>query len=228
MLLPIIGAVMSLSCLPQEKSSVEGNGRHQRIESGRGPVHVFCTEGAAPELLVLYVHGYFDSVDDAHRSHGLIEQFEASGVPAVFVMIEAPKGPQERVRWSRLKDVRALLKSHLAVEVPDRVVAMGHSGGNRTLREWSEEGLVKHVILLDAFYGAPKPWTSFLEKVPDGTLTLVGVLTFGKADRWWRALALRHRGRVAHFRAQTSHMGVVTDGVWIPSVLAGVARKARI
>jgi hypothetical protein len=220
MLLPLaLVASLSSGCLPEAESSQQLSGRHQRVVTSRGPMHLWCPAGATPELLVVYVHGYYDTVDDAYRSHGLIEQFEKSGVKALFVLLEGPSGPQEPVRWPRFAPLRDELQQVLGWAAPTRVMALGHSGGNRTLREWTKEGLVTDLVLLDAFYGTPAPWTAFLQTSADARVELVGALTFQKAEAWRRALPASSRARVVQVSAGTSHMGVVTDGVWIPRLL---------
>jgi hypothetical protein len=215
-----VAASLSSGCLPEPGSRPQQGGRHLRAVTAQGPLHLWCPTGSKPELLVVYVHGYFDTVDDAYEQHGLIEQVAASGVNALFVMIEGPTGPQERVRWTRFEPLRQELVRLVGTDVlPARVVALGHSGGNRTLREWTKEGLVTDLVLLDAFYGDPTPWTAFLDKHPDGRVELVGALTFRKAESWRTSLSPAARARVVQLTAGTNHMGVVTDAVWIPRIL---------
>ncbi|MDP3502599.1 MAG: hypothetical protein Q8S33_19835 [Myxococcales bacterium] len=212
-------ASLSAGCLPGTQASPLHGGSHQRLVTANGPIHAWCPEGAQPELLVVYVHGYFDTVDDAFREHGLIEQFRASGVEALFVLIDGPTGPKEAVRWPRFAPLKDELERQLGLAMPAKVMAMGHSGGNRTLREWTKEQAVTDLVLLDAFYGDPKPWSAFVAAVPEGRVQLVGALTFVKADAWRRTLPTSQRSRVEQVQAGTNHMGVVTDGVWIPKLL---------
>ncbi|MDX2010709.1 MAG: hypothetical protein SFW67_10980 [Myxococcaceae bacterium] len=219
MFLPLALVALSSGCLPEATSSPQLNGRHQRVVTAQGPVHLWCPTGAAPELLVVYVHGYYDTVDDAYRDHGLIEQFSRSGVNALFVLIDGPTGPQEPVRWTTFRPLLTELRRTAGDVVPTRVMAMGHSGGNRTLREWTKEGVVTDLVLLDAFYGNPAPWTAFLEKQPEGRVELVGALTSRKAEGWRAGLPRTSRARVVQVTAGTDHMGVVTDGVWIPRLV---------
>ncbi|MBL8920498.1 MAG: hypothetical protein JNJ54_16660 [Myxococcaceae bacterium] len=212
-------ASLSFGCLPSPEARPLRGGLHQRFVTPNGPVHAWCPERVEPELLVVYVHGYFDSVDDAFRDHGLVEQFRASGVRALFVLIDGPKGPREQVAWTRYAPLAAELERTLGRKVPERVMAMGHSGGNRTLREWTKERLVTDLVLLDAFYGDPSPWTAFLSSVPAGRVQLVGALTFKKAEAWRRSLPASSARRVEQLTANTDHMGVITDAVWIPRLV---------
>lgn len=217
MLAPILLA-LAQGCLSNPEAAPLERGLHQRVLTARGPVHLWCPTDGEPELLLVYVHGYFDSVDDAFAEHGLVRQVSGSGVRALLVMIEAPTGPREAVRWETFSALESTVRP-LVSSWPRRVVAMGHSGGNRTLRAWTKEGRVTDLVLLDAFYGDPSPWTRFLQDVPSGRLELVGVLTFGKAEAWQRSLAPALKARVQQRRADTNHMGVVTDGVWLPKLL---------
>lgn len=220
MLLPLaLAASLSTGCLTSPDARPLAGGLHQRFVTGNGPVHAWCPEGVTPSLVVVYVHGYFDTVDDAFRDHGLIAQFKASGVPALFVLIDGPTGPKEPVRWTTWAPLKAELERTLQVQLPARVMAMGHSGGNRTLREWTKERVVTDLVLLDAFYGDPKHWTSFLATVPEGRVQLVGALTLPKADAWRKSLPASAARRVEQLVAGTDHMGVVTDGVWIPRLV---------
>jgi len=218
MLLPLVLASLT-GCLSSPDARALEGGQHQRFVTANGPVHAWCPEASEPELLVVYVHGYFDTVDDAFRDHGLVQQFKASGVNALFVLIDGPTGPKDDVRWTAFAPLKAELERTLGRAMPAKVVAMGHSGGNRTLREWTKEGTVTDLVLLDAFYGAPTPWTTFLSTVPEGRVQLVGALTFPKADAWRRSLPKQQQRRVEQLSAGTNHMGVVTDGVWIPKLV---------
>ncbi len=99
MLLPLVLASLT-GCLTAPTAKALEGGVHQRFVTANGPVHAWCPEAAEPELLVVYVHGYFDTVDDAFRDHGLVQQFKASGVNALFVLIDGPTGPKEDVKWT--------------------------------------------------------------------------------------------------------------------------------
>jgi pimeloyl-ACP methyl ester carboxylesterase len=215
MVLPALAA--ALACLPATATPL-ADGLHERLETTRGPVHLWCATDARPELVVVYVHGYYDDADEAFSEHRLASQFRASGVPALFVAIDGPTGPKEKVRWTSYRALEATLAAHLG-EVPTRVLAIGHSGGNRTLRAWLDEGAVTDLVLLDGFYGDPTPWTTFLQKVPAARLQLVGVHTFAKAAAWRQGLPEALQARTSQEQGHTNHMGVVTDSVWIPMLV---------
>lgn len=218
MFLPSLTLLVA-GCLGGADARPLDGGLHQRLLTANGPVHVWCPRDVEPELVVVYVHGYFDSVDEAFEKHGLVSQFQQSGVPALFVLVEAPTGPREQVRWKTYASLEVTLSAALERAVPTRVLALGHSGGNRTLREWTREGRVTDYVLLDAFYGDATPWTRLLETVPGAQVQLVGALTHQKAETWRRSLPATYRAQVEQFVAATNHMGVVTDGRWIPRLL---------
>lgn len=207
----------TLSCLSPKASTTLEGGRHQRLETKAGPVHLWCAN-EKPEAVVIYVHGYFDDVDSAVRKHALVRQFNASQVPALFVMIEAPSSAKEPVRWPQFESLKNTLESQTGLALPERVVAIGHSGGNRTVRGWAQAGSVREVVLLDAFYGSGEPWSAFVG-IEDAQLDVVSVLTAARAQAWLSTVPAAQRSRVRHVIAPTSHMGLVTDGEWIPRVL---------
>lgn len=228
MLLPTLLLTTSLAstCLTPKAQPLL-NGWHQRFDSAQGPVHLWCRDGEGPpELLVVYVHGYYDTVDDAFAQHGLIEQFAASGLNLLVAMVEGPTGPNEPVRWEQWSALERELSAQVAVPLPSRLVVLAHSGGNRTARAWLTDARIDDVVLLDAFYGSPAPWARWLEHRPEARLELVGVLTATKAGRWQQSLKPSLARRVVRWAAATDHMGVVTDGVWVPKVLQSRVRAA--
>src|SRR5215212_11443104 len=66
-------------------------GDHARLETSRGPVHVWTPRGYAPEtaITIVYVHGYQIDVDEAWWGHGLPEQFGFASINAMFIACEA-------------------------------------------------------------------------------------------------------------------------------------------
>src|SRR5512139_3968883 len=59
-------------------------GDHTRLETPRGPVHVWTPRGYSAEtaMTVVYVHGYQIDVDEAWWGHGLPEQFGHASINA--------------------------------------------------------------------------------------------------------------------------------------------------
>lgn len=102
---------------------------------------------------VVYVHGFFDTVETAWKKERLPEQFLASGVKALFIAPETKGGSADKIRW---KDLGALLDTVellTGVTPGDPVVAVGHSGAYENIALWLSDPRLVHVTLLDALYG---------------------------------------------------------------------------
>ena len=198
---------------------------HQRWQSAHGPIHTWHPGLAVPTAVVLYVHGYNDDADSAFADHHLAEQFADSGFEALFVVPEAPSGPQQRVSWPDLEELLVEVSRQHDVPLPQTVFVFGHSGGNRTLKAWLASARVNHVVLLDGFYGDPKPFENWLGGNADAQLILIGQLTFARAETWRKGLVASSRDRVEQRAAGCSHMQIVTAGKWIPHVLRASAQR---
>lgn len=196
-----------------------------RWETEHGAVHAWCAPRA--EELIVYVHGYRDSVDSAVSQHHLFEQFEASAARAIFVAVEAPSGPREVVRWDHLDDLKSELTRVLGA-LPTRTRLVGHSGAYRTLSAWLREGSADELIVLDGLYGGTSTFERWLQRTPGAAVTLVSEHTAPQARAWLDSLPRTLRSRVRELPAQCSHMAIVTDGRWIPALLsAGQSPSAR-
>lgn len=214
-------------------------GRHLRLALPQGPVHVWIPPGYHPDgaATVVYVHGYYDRVDEAWVAHRLPEQFALAGGNALFIAPEAPIGVGQPVTFP---DLLGLLQ-----EVETRtgqwrgtgpLVAVGHSGAHRTVTRWLAEPLLDTVILIDALYGEQDTFATWLEASSEHRLVTVGDDTL----RWTEELALTIPGTVTadHFpiaaeswtpaqraarhlyvRSQFGHMALVTEGVALPWLL---------
>jgi hypothetical protein len=227
--------------LGPEMDIVEG-GAHWRIETVRGPIHVWRPAGfLAPSAgVVVYVHGYHNTADEAWISHRLASQFRASGRNALFVVPEAPIDGNDSVRWPSLSELIDAACAAPGIEVPSGpVVAIGHSGAFRTVEEWLGEPKLHEIILLDGLYKEAWPYRTWLDQRVASMprrLTLVGHDT----RRRCRRLAGEMRGAVrlsyvpAHpgglgrrardarllvMDSQYAHMALVTGGRVIPLLL---------
>jgi len=187
--------------------------------------------------VVIYVHGYYTDVDDAWREHHLAHQFAESGINAMFIACEAPRGPEDPVRWQDLGSLLATVSEQLDGELPSgRVVVVGHSGAHRTLVPWLAADAIDAVVLIDALYGEVEELKTWLEADPGHRLIDAAVVTrpwseqlieaFGDAlvfDRFPPAATGRLPGaRDAHLvyvRSQHDHMELVTGGIAIPMLL---------
>lgn len=216
--------------------------KHVRLDTNHGPVHVWTPPGYTPDgaALVVYVHGYYTDVDGAWTNHRLAEQFALSGLDAVFVACEAPKGARDPVRWRSLGDLVTTVVAEAGVARPTGpTIAIGHSGAYRTLIGWLDYPLLDTVVLLDALYGEIEPFRAWALASPRHRLIDVTVDTVRWSEELARDLEAagvapvrveripidarwpeEARGaRAVLVRSQLAHMPLVTDGVAIPAVL---------
>jgi len=185
---------------------------HTRLVTDNGPVHVAIPPRPAA-VTVVYVHGFWNDVDEAWEQHRLQEQLGVEG--AVVIAPEAPSGPGQSVRWTSLSALLAEVEARTGVTLPHDVIAVGHSGAYRTVGAWVNEPRLTNVVLLDAFYGSAQPWERYLGR--GGRLHIVARATAAKSAPFCR----RHP-EVACETSPLSHMGIVTSGKVIPRVLREV------
>ncbi len=247
----LVGLLLAAALLPATAlaAPVEGRpgwepvgdaGLHRRLETPNGAVHLFLPRGfeARTAGTVFYVHGYFSDVDQAWQQHELAAQFAASGRNALFVVIEAPTGDTEAVRWRDLRSLTQAVSRLGGIDLPlGPWVAMVHSGGFRTLQGWLSSGTVQTVLMLDGLYGAEAELTEWLGVTGNhlGSLVLVGFDTSKQIERFIGAFPdtqvldqvpspagarqVSKKGRVLFLRSQFGHMEIVTQRGVIPSVL---------
>lgn len=214
-------------------------GTHARLNLPQGPVHVWIPAGYHPDgaATVLYVHGYYDTVDEAWAEHRLPEQFALAGANALFIAPEAPDGLGQPVHFPDLLALLQEVESRMKVwRGTGPLVAVGHSGAYRTLQRWLEEPLLDTVILVDALYGEQESFGSWLAASPERRMITVGEDTvrwtedfaatipgtviadhFPIAPEGWTA---EHRAaRHLYVRSQFGHMAQVTGGIALPLLL---------
>lgn len=214
-------------------------GRHARLSLPQGPVHVWIPAGYHPDgaATVVYVHGYYDTVDDAWESHKLPEQFALAGLNALFIAPEAPTGIGQAVHFPDLLALVQEVETRMKVwRGSGALVAVGHSGAYRTLERWLEEPELDTVILVDALYGVQDSFDAWYHASPEHRLISVGDDTV----RWTEDLATTIEGTVIadHFpvaaeswtaeqraarhlyvRSNFGHMAQVTGGIALPLLL---------
>ena len=220
-----------------------------RSVTGRRVLRTWCPQGLDPATAgtVVYVHGYFTTVDKAWDEHKLAAQFEASRQNAVFVAISAPASGQDGVAWESLSTVRPQLATTTGIHPSGPIVVVAHSGGYRTVVRWIEGGdTIDQVTLLDALYGNVHEFGRWIGDgpVPRRTMNLVvrpdgaphanaDLLTSRLQQRSASGLVHRHgvparyedftveerRARVLHIIATQTHMGLVTQGEVLPVLL---------
>jgi hypothetical protein len=167
--------------LDKKEDTVLG-GRHFRIATSRGAVHVWVPPGYDRETAgtVVYVHGYYTDADGAWRDHDLARQFKASHQNAMFIVPDAPSGNEDDVKWPALKDLRRAV-TRANIHLPDGpVVVMGHSGAFRTVMQWVDHRLVDQIILLDALYAGEAAFDEFIasgKRADDHKLIVVAAST---------------------------------------------------
>lgn len=235
------------SRLDKLEDTVAG-GRHFRIKTAQGAVHVWFPENYDRETAgtVVYVHGYWTDADGAWRDHGLARQFRASRQNAMFVVPDAPSNNDESVQWPALTDLRRAV-SRANIKMPDGpVIVMGHSGAFRTVMQWVDHRLVEQIILLDAMYAGESAFDEFIKsgkRADDHKLIVVAASTATES----RAFANKYKFAVArermpdsaggfskreksakllYVRSQYEHMQIVTSRKVIPMLLRLTKLKA--
>jgi hypothetical protein len=223
-------------------------GRHWRIDSAHGPIHVWTPHGyqARRAETVVYVHGYYIHVDDAWREHHLDVQFAASTIDAMFIACEAPAGFTEPVSWASIKELLDTVEKGIGEATPRRrIVAIGHSGAYRTLLDWLDEPILDTVVLFDAAYGEidsyrnwvlaaqrhrlidvgddTKQWTEQLHKsLPDSVV----LDSFPSVEEEIPRAAAR--ARILYIRSNLGHFPLVTGGIALPMVLRTLRAKSLL
>ncbi len=233
--------------LDKKEDTVLG-GRHFRIRTSRGAVHVWVPPGYDRETAgtVIYVHGYYTDADGAWHEHDLAKQFKASHQNAMFIVPDAPSGNEDDVKWPALKDLRRAV-TRANIHLPDGpVVVIGHSGAFRTVMQWVDHRLVDQIILLDALYAGESAFDEFIasgKRADDHKLIVVaastaeGSASFARRYKFAVArermpstaggFARRERGaKLLYIRSQFDHMAIVTSGKVIPTLLRVTPLKA--
>lgn len=213
-------------------------GAHWRLQTPRGPVHVWQPKKLDVSRcgVVVYAHGYFNDVDEVWRSHRLAEQFARSRVQARFIVPEVPRNRHQPERWPSLAALLAYVGNRVGEPCRRGArVAIGHSGGYRTIAGWLEESLLSDVVLLDALYGHEAEYSRWLQaSEARHRLILASDLTRRRssqlADRHPGTLRLRKLSsptssadllaRLVYFAGDFGHWDLVTDGVAIPTLLS--------
>jgi hypothetical protein len=216
-------------------------GTHWRLSTSGGIIHVW-----RPRLYdkdragtVLYVHGYYNDVDQAWSDHRLAEQFRDSRINALFIVPQAPASDDEHVHFRDLRELLLTVQRMTKRKLPlGPVSALGFSGGFRTIVEWLTDGRVQQVLLLDGLYYNEDDFASWL-KTQHGRkgnkLLLVASETTAKSDAFVKrfpgvpvrglpenAFELNKQDReaeVLYLRTTVEHMSLVTDGKVIPLLL---------
>jgi len=139
---------------------------HWRFDTRQGPVHVFRPAGYEREKggVVIYVHGFYTNVDSAWEAHDLAAQFQESNRNAIFIAPEAPVAGGEPTRWNDLQDLLVLVHEKLpTLELKvGPLVAMGHSGADRSIGNWLADPALSEIVLVDGLYGLEEEYARWL------------------------------------------------------------------
>lgn len=231
-----------------KKEDIVLGGKHWRIKTAQGAVHVWAPPGYDRETAgtVVYVHGYFTDADGAWRDHELAKQFKASRQNALFIVPDAPAGNDQHVRWPALSDLRRAV-TRANIKLPGgAIVVVGHSGAFRTVMEWVDHRQVDHIILLDALYSGEAAFDEFIhsgKRADQHKLIVIGADTaqdsagFVKKYKFARArekmppaldgfTKAERRVRLLYIRSQYDHMSIVTSQKVIPLLLRLTRLKA--
>ena len=224
----------------KSEASLEG-GTHWRIETARGPVHVWVPAGydRATAGTIVYVHGYWTDADRAWKRHRLARQFRDSRQNALVIVPEAPGGPDQGVVWPSLVDLRREV-ARANIRLPDGpTIAVGHSGAYRTLSGWVDNKLLAQVVLLDALYGRQQSFEEFIatgKRAKHHKLLLIGSDTAASSkafarrfpyavvrdrlpDGYEQLTARERRARLLYIRSQYRHAELADGGVALPVIL---------
>lgn len=230
---------------PQEGVDVttpEAGGEHLRIETTHGPLNIWrpANYDSRRAGVVIYIHGYFTSVDQAWADDQLAMQFRESGLNALFIAIEAPGSNGQDVFWKSLGDLLRTVEDRAPYSVPrGPLVVVGHSAAYRTILFWLEDPHVQYVILLDALYsGEPefRYWLRMNPRARPHRMVLVASDTWRQSSRFARhtsgtarrgsipakssSFTLREAdARLLYLRSQYEHNQILSNGKVIPVLL---------
>ena len=224
-----------------KKEDMVAGGKHWRIKTSAGAVHVWVPPGYDRETAgtVVYVHGYWTDADGAWKNHSLARQFKQSRQNALFIIPDAPASNEEGVNWPSLKDLRKAV-SRANIVLPDGpVIVMGHSGAFRTVMQWVDHKLISQIILLDAMYAGQSAFDDFIaegKRADAHKLIVVGAGTAESSTSFikkYKFAASREkmpasygdftkrekRSKLLYIRSQYEHNAIVTSGKVIPVLL---------
>jgi hypothetical protein len=224
----------------KSEAALEG-GVHWRIQSSHGPIHVWVPPGydRATAGTVVYVHGYWTDADGAWKRHRLARQFRESRQNALFIVPEAPAGPDQGVVWQSLVDLRREV-ARANIRLPDGpTIAVGHSGAYRTLSGWVDNKLLAQVVLLDALYGRQQSFEEFIatgKRARQHKLLLIGSDTAASSkafarkfpyavvrdrlpDGYEQLTAREKRAKLLYIRSQYRHAELADGGIALPLIL---------
>lgn len=234
-------APVPLLAIGEVETGQAAGGAWWRVGTPRGAVVAWRPAGYHPREagVVVYLHGYFTTVDQAVTDHRLFEQFRASGRSALFISPEAPSWNGEDPVWLELSALVGDLVRRTGLTPPrGPVVVAAHSGGYRTVLLWLGDRRLEEILLLDGLYRGEDQLRGWLEAPGQAgrRLVLVSDETRERAE----ALAAATPGavslarvpplrpgleesarsaRLVAIRSQLPHMAIVERGEVLPVLL---------
>lgn len=216
-------------------------GTHWRFVTDNGPIHVWVPDYYERDTagMVVYVHGYWVDVDEAWTKHRLPQQFAKSRQNAMFIVIEAPRDNDDSVNWTALGDVKKAVARANFILPDGPAIAVAHSGGFRTIKNWVDNRLLAQVILLDASYGGTSEFKEFIgtgKRAKHHKMVLIASDTASQAKAFAKAFRFavtrdgfpekwedftRHevRSKLFYIRAHEGHSEIVSGGHVLPLAL---------
>jgi hypothetical protein len=141
-------------------------------------VMIFLPSGFQPQKtldFVVYLHGWYNSIDSANAQFRIAEQFAESRRNAVLVFPEGPKFAPDSFA-GKLEDscglqrllqetLETLLRTKNIRSTVGNAILAGHSGAYRGMAYMLARGRVpvREVWLFDALYGQTEKYTHWLE-----------------------------------------------------------------
>ncbi len=226
---------------PAVEKALQG-GRHYKITYPKmGNVHVWVPKGYVRKTagIVVYLHGYHTTVDKAFVDHKLVEQFVKSRQNALFIVPACPSGKDEAVVWNSLSQLKKSIQA-ANIRLPDgETVVAAHSGGFRTVRRWTDNRLLKQIILLDAMYGGFNEFKEFIAtgaRAAHRRMILVTSDTDNQTRQFTREFSFavtrtgvpadysgftsrEKKSRLLYIKSQYDHYGIVTSMAVLPVLL---------
>lgn len=165
----------------------EAGGEHLRIDTSGGPINLWrpARYNAHTAGMVIYIHGYFTSADEAWTDDQLAGQFGASGRNALFMAIEAPRSNDEEVAWKSLDKLLRTVEDRAPFPLPSGpLVVIGHSGAYRTILCWLDDPRVQYMVLLDGLYSGQAEFRHWLLPHPHVKPHHMVLVAY---DTWWQS-----------------------------------------
>jgi len=192
-----------------------------RLLKGRGFWVWAPTE--KPRGTVIYLHGYFDTVETAWNKQKLEDQFVRGGRDAAHIVAATPAGAAEKVTWPDLND---LLYHAQTPTAP--IVVVAHSGAYRTVLPWVTKHAdpaqpeISRLFLLDALYAGTGQMRDWMLRTHPARIESI-VATKGpprqNSEMLHNSLPPDVRLRSTLIVVPYSHMDIVRNGRVIPGCL---------